>query len=232
MGKLCGQKLRNRTDGKRCAKPAGWGTDHLGSGSCKLHGGSSVTPNIGNQHARKHGIYSKLFPASKLNAAADMQGSVEAELTIARCQLLSLIEYQHKYDSIALIDSREVKTIESESPEDELDRVKTARAKDAAAAGEWYDPNEDDQMPANGIQIVEVKTVRRRRDFNSEYIRLTSLVASLERTQQMLQHGKIVTAKLKDEIKRDGDSTQAYTDTELDNAILSLVEGLPAPVPR
>jgi hypothetical protein len=33
----------NGRSGKPCARPAGWGTDHVGFGSCKLHGGS--TPN-------------------------------------------------------------------------------------------------------------------------------------------------------------------------------------------
>lgn len=34
----CG--ARNRKGG-RCGKPKGWGTDHVGSGRCKFHGGSS-----------------------------------------------------------------------------------------------------------------------------------------------------------------------------------------------
>ena len=27
--------------GKRCGRPAGWGTDHVGAGCCKLHGGAT-----------------------------------------------------------------------------------------------------------------------------------------------------------------------------------------------
>jgi hypothetical protein len=40
-GLLCGGKLHNREG--TCTQPAGWGTDHLGTGKCKLHGGT--TPN-------------------------------------------------------------------------------------------------------------------------------------------------------------------------------------------
>jgi hypothetical protein len=38
--KHCGGKTRSRPGG-RCTKPKGWGTDHLGIGSCKLHTGST-----------------------------------------------------------------------------------------------------------------------------------------------------------------------------------------------
>lgn len=40
MPDTCGAKTRT---GGRCAKTAGWGTGHHGTGRCKLHGGS--TPN-------------------------------------------------------------------------------------------------------------------------------------------------------------------------------------------
>jgi hypothetical protein len=36
---LCGGKTRAGTD---CKRPAGWGTDHVGEGKCKLHAGSSL----------------------------------------------------------------------------------------------------------------------------------------------------------------------------------------------
>jgi hypothetical protein len=38
----CHGRRRDGT-GKACHRPAGWGTDHVGTGSCKLHGGA--TPN-------------------------------------------------------------------------------------------------------------------------------------------------------------------------------------------
>jgi hypothetical protein len=52
----CGAKNRQ---GDPCRQRAGWGTDHLGSGRCKLHGGRSSGPPKGTQNALKHGLYTK-----------------------------------------------------------------------------------------------------------------------------------------------------------------------------
>ena len=38
--KVCGATKR-QGDKTPCKKPAGWGTSHVGFGSCKLHGGST-----------------------------------------------------------------------------------------------------------------------------------------------------------------------------------------------
>lgn len=46
----CGAKRRQGPEGARCTRPAGWGTDHVGTGNCKLHGGT--TPN-GKKSAQK-----------------------------------------------------------------------------------------------------------------------------------------------------------------------------------
>jgi hypothetical protein len=51
------KELRERTGkcssatraGKRCAKSAGWGTEHPGTGPCKLHGGNTPTVVKGTQ---------------------------------------------------------------------------------------------------------------------------------------------------------------------------------------
>lgn len=48
MKPRCGAKTRSGTP---CKKEAGWGTDHLGQGKCKLHGGATPV---------KHGRYSKI----------------------------------------------------------------------------------------------------------------------------------------------------------------------------
>ncbi len=56
MAKLppCGAKTRAGTP---CRRPAGWGTDHVGEGRCKLHGGRSLR---GFLHPRyKHGRYAQ-----------------------------------------------------------------------------------------------------------------------------------------------------------------------------
>jgi len=40
VGELCGAKKRQGEG--NCARPAGWGTDHVGFKQCKLHGGSTT----------------------------------------------------------------------------------------------------------------------------------------------------------------------------------------------
>jgi hypothetical protein len=51
----CGAKLRGGArKGEPCAKPAGWGTDHVGQSRCRLHGGANPI---------KHGRYSKIARA-------------------------------------------------------------------------------------------------------------------------------------------------------------------------
>ncbi len=54
----CGAK--NRT-GTPCQQKAGWGTDHVGTGRCKLHGGKSTGAPAGNQNAFKHGMRSRTY---------------------------------------------------------------------------------------------------------------------------------------------------------------------------
>lgn len=53
--KICGAKHRNRPG--TCQLPAGWGTNHVGSGRCKHHGG--LTPRGAESPHFKHGRRSK-----------------------------------------------------------------------------------------------------------------------------------------------------------------------------
>jgi len=58
---ICGATNR---DGDECQLSAGWGTDHVGEGRCKFHGGAGGDvgdpggdgPPEGNQNARTHGL--------------------------------------------------------------------------------------------------------------------------------------------------------------------------------
>lgn len=52
----CGAKTRAGTP---CQQKAGWGTDHVGTARCKLHGGKSTGAPKGNQNAFKHGMRSQ-----------------------------------------------------------------------------------------------------------------------------------------------------------------------------
>ncbi|MEV1315355.1 hypothetical protein AB0J14_04640 [Micromonospora arborensis] len=47
----CGGKRRGEGAGKLCTRPAGWGTDHVGTGRCKMHGGSTRSHTVAGQKA-------------------------------------------------------------------------------------------------------------------------------------------------------------------------------------
>lgn len=52
---VCGRPKRDGS-GDECGLPAGWGTDHVGEGACKLHGGA--TPRGRESANFKHGLFS------------------------------------------------------------------------------------------------------------------------------------------------------------------------------
>jgi hypothetical protein len=66
MAKLCGAKTRA---GGRCKQTAGWGTDHVGEGRCKLHGGAAKR---GADSPRfKHGMYAEHVTPKELLSFED-----------------------------------------------------------------------------------------------------------------------------------------------------------------
>ena len=79
--KYCGAKTRTGTP---CRRPAGWGTDHVGEGRCKLHGGRSTgappEKMKGNQNAKKHGFFSKYIPQETLEIMGMLEEKSPADL--------------------------------------------------------------------------------------------------------------------------------------------------------
>lgn len=47
----CGGKRRGEGTGQICTRPAGWGTDHAGTGRCKLHGGGTRSHQAAGKRA-------------------------------------------------------------------------------------------------------------------------------------------------------------------------------------
>lgn len=77
----CGAKTRAGTP---CKKPAGWGTNHKGTGKCKLHGGATPI---------KHGLYSKYTShrlADMIDKLSDDDELLNLRKTIALQQSLIL----------------------------------------------------------------------------------------------------------------------------------------------
>ena len=52
----CDADKKGGGDDDTCGLPAGWGTDHVGTGRCKLHGGASLRGE--ESPAFKHGLFS------------------------------------------------------------------------------------------------------------------------------------------------------------------------------
>lgn len=65
--KICGAKAKST--GKPCQHEAGWGTDHTGTGRCKLHGGASRKGV--ESGAFKHGEESKYFDLKQIKGFAE-----------------------------------------------------------------------------------------------------------------------------------------------------------------
>lgn len=74
----CGAKTRAGTP---CKQKAGWGTNHVGTGKCKLHGGKSTGPKDKkkqsksqkkNNNAEKHGLFTKYLPDETMEIVNSM----------------------------------------------------------------------------------------------------------------------------------------------------------------
>lgn len=82
----CGARLKQaRDDGRTtCDRPAGWGTDHVGTGTCRTHGGN--TPNH-RKHAQEQQARAQ---AARLGVPVVTSGAaaVEHALALAHGQML------------------------------------------------------------------------------------------------------------------------------------------------
>ncbi len=58
-GPFCGGARRQGEEGATCRRPAGWGTDHLGIGRCKLHGGATPTHSKAAQREKGRQLVAK-----------------------------------------------------------------------------------------------------------------------------------------------------------------------------
>lgn len=98
---ICGAKTRNGTP---CQQKAGWGTDHVGEGRCKLHGGKSSGPKNQkkNSNAKKHGLYAKYFPDDTLELfnALETESPLEILWSNIKIQYSAIILAQKKMRTI------------------------------------------------------------------------------------------------------------------------------------
>lgn len=134
--KTCGAKLKHRP-GQYCGQPAGWGTDHVGEGRCKLHGGS--TPRGADSTHFIHGARSMYMKNVKHDIAQKVDAFLEAdpfdlteELALSRGLLedfLSRVDYpvtDAQRGHIVMLTDRIGKTVER------INRIKNDSALTAA----------------------------------------------------------------------------------------------------
>lgn len=77
-GRLCGGGTKS---GGKCRRPAGWGTDHVGAGRCKLHFGNTRTAVVASAN--------ELVTLRARDALAKLGEPVPLLRPVARLQLLA-----------------------------------------------------------------------------------------------------------------------------------------------
>ena len=183
--KICGAKTRS---GKPCRSKV------LGSnGRCRMHGGTNGGAGKGHKNALKHGIYSRVIDPVDLDNAADMQGSIAMELAIARMQLASLLQIMALQGETPQLDEIVNETL-AVGEDEETERAEKYREAEQCGeqCGEHFDDDiwEDTKGMRQESEPLKRKRVFRRRDFGSEYVRLTNLIARLEIVQLDIEKRK------------------------------------------
>ena len=83
----CGAKNRA---GNPCGQRAGWGTDHVGDGRCKLHGGNAGRPIIHGRYSIKH--RESLQAKMQEFLEDENPGNLMSELALQRAMLQDFLE--------------------------------------------------------------------------------------------------------------------------------------------
>lgn len=106
----CGRPNRGR-DARNpyCSKPAGWGTDHVGAGACKLHGGCNPIDH-GGYSATARKTLGGAFERFKNDPNI---ASVEDEVAILRGLVERALEAKRDGEDIATLVDRVVRAVET-----------------------------------------------------------------------------------------------------------------------
>lgn len=96
MSKLCGAKTKGT--GELCKLPAGYGTNHKGTGRCKYHGGCSTGPKVANtrNNSIKHGLFAQYLPEEIKNLVDSVEdlNSLDILWTSIKIKFGSIIRAQ------------------------------------------------------------------------------------------------------------------------------------------
>ncbi len=88
--KICGAKAKST--GEPCKLVAGYGTDHLGEGRCKFHGGASKGPGKKNKNAVSTGEYETIWLETLDDNEKKLFAQIETEVLPQLENEIKLIE--------------------------------------------------------------------------------------------------------------------------------------------
>lgn len=144
----CGAKTRS---GQPCRNRA------MSNGRCRMHGGKAAETHAGNQHARKHGIYSSILTDEEreLWDAVEL-GKVDDELRLCRLRLMRTIRAETESGNLPEL-------------EEQIERSSGSEQKDAEDGGMAAIPPSEQRL--------------KRRDYAGTVDRLMARIESLEKTR-------------------------------------------------
>jgi|APHM01.1.fsa_nt_gi hypothetical protein len=109
---ICGAQNR---DGDPCQQKAGWGTDHVGEGRCKFHGGASDGAPEGNDNALTHGGHSTDLPDDledhEREFVEQFMSAIEAddaEAVLAALAAEAIVRYRRSENPRQLTEARQL----------------------------------------------------------------------------------------------------------------------------
>lgn len=185
----CGAKLRGGREGT-CKRPAGSGTDHVGIGACRHHGGSTPNANkhaqviLARQTANAYGIPRHIDPADGLIEEYWRTAGIVAGL---EAKVRSLPEEELIW---GVTETTELPA----SDDDEGHRVPAKVTKSKAVPNIWLKlfNEERDRFAKLGVEIIRLGLEARR----DEYIRVQvdAFAAILLHPQLALTEGQRQTA--------------------------------------
>lgn len=117
----CGAKSKNKKSGDLCRLTAGQGTEHVGYGRCKYHGGLSTGPKTAegkakaSQNSRIHGLYAKTLLPKEVDIYYDLvEAGTEAlglkhEILMMKAKIIAyLAKWSENWQAVAAKDGETV----------------------------------------------------------------------------------------------------------------------------
>ena len=151
---LCG--ARSKGTGKPCQNIAGKGTDHVGNGTCRLHGGGTPI---------RHGLYSKIHRTRLGKRIAEIENdpeilSLHRELATLKALAEEAAENYQKHDAALLAWHR----AESPAYQKLIKAVDAEEVRDAVVELRSLDPKRPNQCPDAELFATLVREIGRAQD--------------------------------------------------------------------